>query len=86
MHQQNFKIFFSITTGPVSNGLGTKHPWVKGIQVFCSNERPQPLPSEDNNEIAKNTSKIFFKTFSRTTGLISTELATKHRRLKGIQV
>ena len=28
-------IFFSRTTGPISTKLGTKHPWVKGIQVFC---------------------------------------------------
>ena len=33
------KIFFSRTTEPISTKLGTKHPWVKGIQV-CSNEEP----------------------------------------------
>ena len=27
--------FFSRTTGPISTKLGTKHPWVNGIQ-FCS--------------------------------------------------
>ena len=32
-------IFFSRTTEPISTKLGTKHPWVKGIQV-CSNEGP----------------------------------------------
>ena len=26
-------------SGPISTNLGTKHPWVKGIQV-CSNEEP----------------------------------------------
>ena len=26
-------------SGPISTKLGTKHPWVKGIQV-CSNEEP----------------------------------------------
>ena len=26
--------FFSRTTGPISTKLGTKHPWVKRIQVF----------------------------------------------------
>ena len=39
MHLRNLKIFFSRTTGPISTNLGTKHPWVKGIQV-CSNEEP----------------------------------------------
>ena len=46
------KIFFSRTTEPISTKLGTKHPWVKGIQV-CSNERPHPFPSGDNYELAK---------------------------------
>ena len=49
------KIFFSRTTGPISNKLGTKHPWVKGIQV-CSNELnewPRPFPRGDNYEIVK---------------------------------
>ena len=27
------------TTGPISDKLGTQHPWAKGIQV-CSNEGP----------------------------------------------
>ena len=38
-HWRNLKIFFSRTTGPFSTQLGTKHPWVKVIQV-CSNEEP----------------------------------------------
>ena len=29
----------SILTGPISTKLGTRHSWVKGIQV-CSNEGP----------------------------------------------
>ena len=29
--------FFSRTAGPISTKLGTKYPWVKGIQV-CLNE------------------------------------------------
>ena len=37
----NFKIFISRATGPISSKLGTKHPWVKGIQ------------RGDNYEIAK---------------------------------
>ena len=39
IHWRNLKIFFSRTTGPILTQLGTKHPWVKGIQV-CSNEEP----------------------------------------------
>ena len=39
------KIFFSITTEPFPTKLGTKHPWVKGIQV-CSNEGPRPFQGE----------------------------------------
>ena len=45
-------IFFSRTSGQISTKLGTKHPYVKGIQV-CSNEEPRPLPRGDNYEIAK---------------------------------
>ena len=39
IHWRNSKIFFSRTAGPISTKFGTKHPWVKGIQV-CSNEEP----------------------------------------------
>ena len=45
-------IFFFRTTGPISTKLGTRHPWVKGIQV-CSNEGLRPFPRGDNNKIAK---------------------------------
>ena len=34
-------------TGPISTKLGTKHSWVKGIQV-CSNEGSCLFPSGDN--------------------------------------
>ena len=49
----NFSNFHLLlrTTGPISTKLGTKHPWVKGIQV-CSNEGPRPFPRGDNYEIA----------------------------------
>ena len=49
---QLLKIFFSRTTGSILTKLGTKHPWVKGIQVY-SNEGPRPFPRADNYEIAK---------------------------------
>ena len=70
-------IFSSRTSGPISTKLGTKHLWVKGIQV-CLNEGPHPFPRGDNKEIAKihwPTLKIFFL---RTTGPISTILGTEH--------
>ena len=40
------------TTRPISTKLGTKHPWVLGIQV-CSNEGPSPFLNGDNKEIGK---------------------------------
>ena len=49
-------VFFSRTTEPISIKLGTKHPWVKGIQV-SSNEGPCPFLRVDHYEIAK---KIVF--------------------------
>ena len=36
----------------ISTKLGTKHPWVNGIQV-CTNEWPHPFPRGDNYKIAK---------------------------------
>ena len=51
------------TTGrPIQTKLGTKYPWVKGIQV-CSNEGPHPFPREDNHEIAKIHGRIFKNLF-----------------------
>ena len=46
------EFFFSRTMWPISNKLGTKHPWEKGLQ-FCSNEGPRPFTREDNHEITK---------------------------------
>ena len=36
----------------ISTKLGTKHPWVKRVQV-CSNERPRPFPRRNNYKISK---------------------------------
>ena len=36
IHWWDLKIFFSRTTGPISNKLGTMHPWLKGIQVYSN--------------------------------------------------
>ena len=52
MHLQNLKIVFSRTTRPISTKLGTKHPWVKGIQVY-SNEGAHTFPRGNNYEIEK---------------------------------
>ena len=42
IHWQCLEISYSRTTGPISIKLGTKHPWVKRIQVY-SNEGPHPF-------------------------------------------
>ena len=75
-------IIFSRTTGPISAKLGTKHPWVKGIQV-CSNERLFFFRMGVN---CKNILKNFKNVFSRTTGPISPKLGTKYLLEKGIWV
>ena len=81
-----FNIFiFSWTTGPILTKLGTKHPWVKGIQ-FCSNEGPRPFPRGDNYQIAKIHWQILKIYSSRTAGPISTKLGIIHPWVKGIQV
>ena len=84
LHWQIFKIFFSSTTGPISTKLGTKHLWVKVIQVG-SNEGLRPLSMGDKN-IAKKHWHIFIIFFSRTTGSISIKLDTNHLWIKEIQV
>ena len=54
IHWWNLKIFFSRTTVLILTKLGTKHPWVKGIQV-CSNEGPRPFPRGDTYTNSENT-------------------------------
>ena len=49
IHWQNFIIFFSRTTGPISTKLGTKHPLMMGIQV-CSNKGPRLFPRGDSTK------------------------------------
>jgi hypothetical protein len=83
----NFYIFdfFSRTTGPILNRLGTNHPWVKGIQI-CSKEGDSPSPRGDNIERVKihwKFSKVFF---FRTSRPISIKLGTNYPWVKGIQV
>ena len=63
------------TTGPIPTKLGTKHPWVEGIQV-CSNEGSRPFLRGDMSENVKLYWKYLKIFFSRTTGLISTKLVT----------
>ena len=46
-HSLSLTPFFSRTTEQISNKLGTKHPWVLGIQV-CSNEEFRLFPRGDN--------------------------------------
>ena len=42
----------NLVTEPISTKLGTKHPWVKGIQVY-SNEGAHTFPRGNNYEIEK---------------------------------
>ena len=78
-------IFFSRTTGPISTKLGTKYPWIKGIQVG-SNEGPRPSQRGDNRELIKINWQLLKIFFCRITGPISTKIGTKHPWLNGIQV
>jgi hypothetical protein len=48
----HLKIFFSRTTGPILNRLGTNHPWRKRIQVPLK-EGDIPSPRGDNSERVK---------------------------------
>ena len=43
----HISIFFFRTTGSISTKIGTKHHWVKGIQV-CSNKKPFNSHKENN--------------------------------------
>ena len=79
-----FKIFFSRTKKPILTKLGTKHPWVKGIQV-CAKEGLHPFPRGDNHEIGKIHWQILKIFFSRTSGPILTEFVKKHPLLKETQ-
>ena len=54
------KIFFSRTTEPISTKLGTKHPWVKGIQISL-NEEPINSPIINN---------VFFSSLNQSYDII----------------
>ena len=75
--------YFSQTTGPILNKLGTKDSWVKGILVY-SNEGPLFFPVGDDFEIVKIHQQNLRIVFSRTSGPISIKLGTKHSWMKGI--
>ena len=81
----HLKIFFSRTTGPILNRLGTNHPWVEGIQV-CSNEGYSPSPRGDNSERVKMHRQFLKIFFSRTSRPNSVKLGTNYPWMKGNQV
>ena len=58
-------IQFCTNEGLISTKLGTKHPWVKVIQV-CSNEVPNPFRRGDNYEIAKPEYPNHWANFNQT--------------------
>ena len=80
-----YGIFFFRTNRPMSNKLGVKLPWVKGIQI-CSDKGPCLFPRGNNSEMAKIHWQNLIIFFSRTTGSISIKLSTKHLRVKEIQI
>ena len=41
IHWQYLKIFYSRITEPISSKHGTKHSWMKGIQIY-SKDKPSP--------------------------------------------
>ena len=45
-------MYFSRTAGPISTKLGTKHPWVRGIQVY-SNQGPLPFSNSRGDDYKK---------------------------------
>ena len=76
------QIFFKLllqNIWPISNKLGTRHPWVEGIQI-CSNEGSRPFPRGDNNEIGK----IHLRNLKNNWA--NFKLRTKHALVKGIHV
>ena len=75
-YSKKIKIFFSRTPWTIWTKLGTKHPWVHGIQV-CSNEGPRLFPRGDNGENVKLYWKYLKISFSRTIRPISTKHGEK---------
>ena len=76
------KIKESASTGPILIKLGTRHHWVKGIQVG-SNEGSRPFPRGDNYEEYTDKNQ---KSFPEPLGQFSTKLGTKYHWVKEIQV
>ena len=77
IHWRNLKIF-SRTTWPISTKLGTKHPWVKRIQV-CWNE--ETFNSLKDNNINKLNSLNKRKQFPYLLLLSSPMYATLHNSI-----
>jgi hypothetical protein len=75
--------FFFRTAGPILTRLGTKQPWVKGIQN-CTNEGQFLSPRGYNSKRVKIHWK-HFKIFYRTSRPISIKLCTNQPQVKGIQ-
>ena len=57
----------SSSSESISTKLGTKHPWVKGIQV-CLNKGSIHFPRGENNKIREIHRRNFNMFFSRTIG------------------
>ena len=84
IHWQTFKIFFLRTREPISTKLGTKNPWVMGIQVY-SNEGLCPFPRGDNKEI-ENTLTNLKNLLLKNHRANFNQLGTKHPWMMGNHV
>ena len=73
----NWQKIFSRTTATISTKLHTKHPLVKGIQVFQV-KGYNLFQEEMITKRRKYIDKLNSKTFSRTDESISTKLGTRH--------
>ena len=82
--------FFSRITGSISTKFGTKHTWVKAIQVFFLMKSPAlfhwEIIMKQKKYIDEILKKIFFSRTTGTSGPISTKLGTKHFWVMGNQV
>ena len=74
LYWKYLKIFYSWTIWPFSTKLGTKHPWIEGIQ-FSSNAGSCLSPRGDKSEIVNVYSKYFKIFFPEPPGQFEPNLA-----------
>ena len=67
----------SRTTEQISTKLGTKRPWVYGIQI-CTNEGPHTSSRGDNNKMIKIYGEYLTIFYFRTSWIVSTIIGIKY--------